>query len=691
MTTPEAGYLQNLQQLATTLTALRQYLHRQLLTWQGESPLDAEDQPPGQTDTASAPELDAHLAAENLPPALVLLGQRLGLTSGEQHLLLLCAALELDPAMATLCAQTQQLLGQSNSPTLALAQQLFDDIQWETLLPDRPLRYWQLIEIHQPGAQPLLHSPLRIDERVVSYLRGVNYLDDRLDPFVLPLPAVEPAGAAAQQRTVTDVVHRLQMANAQSQLPLVQLLGGDAQSQQQVVSQVAQQLGLQPYRLPLALLPKEAGKLDTFLRLWQRETVLSPVTLYIAAHDLDTEPPEVATRSWLTQFLTRCQSLGFIGTQRRGQPWGRPTLDVEVTQPTQAEQLQAWSRCLGDADQATAQRLAGQFNLPLPTIETIAQACTPAAEAAEESERPYPQRLWQACLTQTQPGLDALAQRLDPRATWADIVLPQKELALLHQLTDQVQYRTQVYQSWGFGDTLTRGQGINALFAGPSGTGKTMAAEVIANALNLNLYRIDLSAVVSKYIGETEKNLRRLFDTAEAGGAILFFDEADALFGKRSEVKDSHDRYANIEINYLLQRMEAYQGLAILATNFKRALDAAFVRRLRFIVNFPFPHVAERDAIWQRAWPAATPRAGLDYAHLAQFTLTGGSIHNIALNAAFLAARVGTPVTMPLVFEAIRTELDKLETPINEAQFAWSGVEALGNGHRPVGSTQASP
>jgi SpoVK/Ycf46/Vps4 family AAA+-type ATPase len=187
----------------------------------------------------------------------------------------------------------------------------------------------------------------------------------------------------------------------------------------------------------------------------------------------------------------------------------------------------------------------------------------------------------------------------------------------------------------------------------------------------LNLYRIDLSAVVSKYIGETEKNLRRLFDAAEDGGAILFFDEADALFGKRSEVKDSHDRYANIEINYLLQRLEAYRGLAILATNMKNALDGAFTRRLRFIVSFPFPGLAERRDIWRKAFPPQTLTKGLDFDRLARLNLTGGNIHNVALNAAFLAAKENTPITMPLVFEAARAEFGKLERPVSEADLYW--------------------
>jgi SpoVK/Ycf46/Vps4 family AAA+-type ATPase len=248
-------------------------------------------------------------------------------------------------------------------------------------------------------------------------------------------------------------------------------------------------------------------------------------------------------------------------------------------------------------------------------------------------------------------------------------VLPPDDEAVLRQLVDQVRLRARVYDDWGFRRKLSRGLGITALFAGESGTGKTLAAEVLAAALDLPLYRVDLASVVSKYIGETEKNLRRLFDAADGGGAVLFFDEADALFGKRSEVKDSHDRYANIEINYLLQRMEAYRGLAVLATNLKSALDAAFVRRLRFIVEFPFPGQAERRVIWQRAFPAEVPLGALDWEHLARFQLTGGSIHNIALHAAFRAADQGVDVSMPIVLEATRTELRKMERPIHEAEF----------------------
>jgi SpoVK/Ycf46/Vps4 family AAA+-type ATPase len=309
--------------------------------------------------------------------------------------------------------------------------------------------------------------------------------------------------------------------------------------------------------------------------------------------------------------------------------------------------------------------LAGQFNLNIHDIRE-------AADLAVRSERtatPMAERVWDACRNLTQPRLDALAQRLVPKATWDDLVLSDESAVLLHQIAGQVRERFRVYEDWGYARRMTRGLGISALFSGESGVGKTMAAEVIANELRLHLYRIDLSAVVSKYIGETEKNLRRLFDAAEQGGAILFFDEADALFGKRSEVKDSHDRYANIEINYLLQRMEAFSGLAILATNMKGALDPAFMRRLRFVVNFQFPGLAERKQLWEKALPPDVPREGLDYDRLARFNLSGGNIHSVALNAAFLAAQRATRVTGPLILTAVRSELRKLNKPINETEF----------------------
>src|SRR5271166_6067082 len=351
----------------------------------------------------------------------------------------------------------------------------------------------------------------------------------------------------------------------------------------------------------------------------------------------------------------------------------RAPIAVEVGKPIPAEQRDCWAKALGQAAGRSPDALTAQFNMNTAEIRELSQRETadPAADPSTLHDR-----LWDACRALSRPRLDTLAQRLAPRAHWDDIVLPDAEMALLHRIADQVACRGIVYRDWGFAQRMSRGLGISVLFAGATGTGKTMAAEVLANHLRLDLFRIDLSAVVSKYIGETEKNLRQLFDAAEDSGSLLVFDEADALFGKRTEVKDSHDRYANIEINYLLQRMESYSGLAILATNMKSALDQAFLRRLRLVVDFPYPGVAERKAMWRKAFPPATPTAGLDFDRLARINVSGGHIAVIALNAAFQAAHSGTPVTMPMILNAARIELRKLARPINENDLRWQGVLA---------------
>ncbi len=599
------------------------------------------------------------------PPAAVMLGQRFGLSHFELSTLLLCAAMELDTRTAALCARAQDEALRPY-PTFALALALFEEAAWEALSPERPLRYWRFLEINQPDGKPLTTSILRADERIVSYLKGLNYLDDRLSPLLMPLPADRTTLPPSQQALAEAISQRL--ANANEDVRVIQLAGADSASKQQVARQVAAELGLQVFRLPFELLPANAAELETLARLWQRESVLLPIVLYLDAHEAagDAAAGGAAGQTPLNRFVARCQALIFLDVR---EVW--PQLDLasaafDVDRPTPGEQRQAWEATLGKSDAAGAARLAGQFNLNWPEINQLAHAATAQANGA--GSHPH-DRAWEMCLMRTRPHLDALAQRIDPRATWETLVLPDTETRTLKQIGAQVEQRNKVYDEWGFRQRMNRGLGISALFAGPSGTGKTMAAEVIANELQLNLYRIDLSAVVSKYIGETEKNLRRLFDAAEGGGVILFFDEADALFGKRSEVKDSHDRYANIEINYLLQRIEAYRGLAILATNMKSALDPAFMRRLRFTVNFPFPGAAERKLIWQKVFPRETPLERLDFDRLARFNLAGGNINNIAINAAFLAAHINSPVTMKLVLEAARAEYGKLEQPMNEAEF----------------------
>jgi SpoVK/Ycf46/Vps4 family AAA+-type ATPase len=264
--------------------------------------------------------------------------------------------------------------------------------------------------------------------------------------------------------------------------------------------------------------------------------------------------------------------------------------------------------------------------------------------------------------------LDDLAVRVRPRRTMADLVLPADQTAQIRELVARHRRRTTVYQEWGFPPLPSTG--VVALFCGPSGTGKTLAAEVVAGQLGLDLYKVELSSVVSKYIGETEKNLERIFTAASAGDLVLFFDEADALFGKRSEVADAHDRYANIEVAYLLQRLESYDGLVIMATNLQRNIDNAFLRRISVAIDFAPPDENHRRLIWQRAFPASAPVDALDFDFLARrFNITGGVIRNAALGAAFLAAESGEKITMELVVLALKREFQKLGRLLTETEF----------------------
>jgi len=606
--------------------------------------------------------------ATDVRPALTILSERLGLSRFEAQVLLLCAGMELDTRLAGLCARAQDDPARPH-PTFGLALAALEEPAWDALAPDRPLRYWRLIEINQPGAQPLIASALRADERIVHYLKGLNTLDDRFQALLTPVNGDEHALPPSQRAVAEEIVDELHRAAAAGRLPAVQLTGPHTVSKRLIAGQVAARLSIQLHSLAAETLSANPAELETFARLWQRETLLLPLALYVDASETDLAGPQAAA---LKRLLTRSRGIYFLDVREVMAGLSESIPAFEIAQPTAAEQNELWAGALGSlASEALASEalegetpaaLAAQFNLDPATIAHTAEIAQLDGTGADG----VADRLWRACRTASRPRLESLAQRLEPVATWDDLVLPADTTALLRQITDQVRQRLRVYDDWGFRAKMNRGLGISALFAGESGTGKTMAAEVLANDLRLDLYRIDLSAVVSKYIGETEKNLRRLFDAAENGGAILLFDEADALFGKRSEVKDSHDRYANIEINYLLQRMEAYRGLAMLATNMKSALDPAFMRRLRFIVSFPFPALPERRLMWQKVFPPQAPVADLDHDQLARLNLTGGLIHNIALNAAFMAAgRQPALITMPIVLEAIRGEMRKLDRPTN--------------------------
>jgi len=576
------------------------------------------------------------------PPALETLCKLFGLSSFERAVLLMCAGMELDSKFAGVCANANGDL-RRDYPTFGLALGALPRAHWSALTPDAPLRGWRLIELQ--GGSDLTRSRLRIDERVLHFLTGVTHLDERLVGVVERVPASKDL--VNSQRAVAERIAGALRNPAGAELPVIQLCGNDASAKRAVAAASCGAVGLNLYALAAEVLPSDARELESLVRLWEREVAL-------AASGLLVEVDEMENHFATERFIERVRGVLFIASRERVRLRYRASVSFDVAKPTSEEQQVLWKDA-GVNGQVEA--LTSQFDLSAANIR---------AAAAQSNS---PEEVWTACRAQTRPRLDDLAQWIDTRATWNEIVLPAPQLAMLREIAAHVRQRAKVYQTWGFAQKCARGLGISALFTGVSGTGKTMAAEVLADELCLDLYRIDLSQVVSKYIGETEKNLRRVFDAAEGGGAILLFDEADALFGKRSEIKQGLDRYANIEVSYLLQRMEAYRGLAILTTNMKDALDPAFLRRIRFVVQFPFPDGAERLEIWRRMFPAQTPVDGLDMAKLAKLHVAGGNIRNIALNAAFLAADANEPVRMSHVLRAVRIEYAKIEKALTEAEI----------------------
>jgi hypothetical protein len=522
------------------------------------------------------------------------------------------------------------------------------------------------------GGDAVTRAPLRIDERVLHHLAGLDYLDERLAALAAPLKP--PGGLTPTQGALAA---RLAAAWSRtpwpSALPALQLCGDGAEDKRAVAAHVCDELGLGLYAMSAQALPPAAAEVEMLARLWRREAALGGAALLLDCDDLDAG--DSAAERAVARLAEGAAGPLVILSRERLRSLRRDVITAEVSKPTAPEQRALWRRSLGPAAarlNGAIETLASQFLLDARAVGAAGAEALALAGGGDDSSPGPPalaDALWEACRAQARPRLDSLAQRIEPAATWDDLVLPDAQLSLIREIAAQVRRRATVYEKWGFASKGSRGLGVSALFAGASGTGKTMAAEVLAGELRLDLYRIDLSSVVSKYIGETEKNLRRVFDAAEAGGAVLLFDEADAIFGKRSEVKDAHDRYANIETSYLLQRMESYRGLAILTTNLKSSLDTAFMRRLRFVVPFPFPDAAQRADIWRRIFPAGAPTEGLDPARLGRLNVAGGAIRNIALGAAFLAADAGEPVRMSHLLRAARGEYAKLEKPLTEAEI----------------------
>jgi hypothetical protein len=656
--------------LVASLSVLRCGLEQYLADENGKSEKKAEYESAKQS-------LDEAGRALPSPSALESLCSIFGLTPFERDVVLLCAGVELDSRFASLCAAFHG--GSPKSPTFSLALATLSDPHWSALTPAAPLRYWRLVEFG--AGHTLTQIPLRIDERILHYLNGVHHTDERLAGVIDPLH-VNGDLVPSHRKLVERIVSIWSQNPNGHDLPVVQLCGNEVQGKREIAAAVCSELKMTPALLTAQAIPGNPAETESLIRLWEREAVLSGRALLIDCQNLETG--ELDRNTALKRFLERTRGAIVLLTRDRVTSLQRPVITFEVHTPGTAEQRAVWETTLRNASvypDGNLEIIISQFSLSPTAIQTVCTEAVGRVNTIDSRVKMGSSRtgtgpateiwdiLWDSCRLQTRPQLDNLAQRIEPAATWQDLVLPRLQMTILREIAVHVRQRLKVYETWGFADKNTRGLGISALFTGSSGTGKTMAAEVLANELRFDLYRIDLSQVVSKYIGETEKNLRRVFDAAEEGGAILLFDEADALFGKRSEVKDSHDRYANIEISYLLQRMESYRGLAILTTNMKEALDQAFLRRIRFVIQFPFPDAGQRLDIWRRIFPARTPTEFLDLDKLARLNVAGGTIRNIALNAAFLAADAGEAVRMNHLLHAARSEYVKLERPLMETEI----------------------
>lgn len=663
--TMDTWYENNRDYLTAVLAGLRQVLQQHVVT-DGQAYLFNANPADAAADNKTQYQHEAdRIAAEmDIAPAIEHLCATFSLSHFERDILLLCAAMELDGGFPAVCAAAQGS-SQKPYPSFGLAMAALPQAFWGAMTPAAPLRYWRLIEI--TPSETLTSSPLRIDERILHYLTGLNYLDERLKHFIEPLQHAE--SLSASQRRQSQRIEELWSGAGQSgDWPVIQLCGRDPGSKLAVVAAACEALNAQAYVLSAADIPAATVDRQSLIRLWQREILLSRNALVVECEERD-------ANEILNRVIALSENIqGPLVISRREPLHGlkRSLVRLDVNKPDRDEQQALWQHGLAPLASklnGELESLVGQFNLGPAAIQAASMEvlADPAIwrESADKGKL-----LWHACRRQARPRLDDLAQRIEPMAAWDDLVLPDTQKQILRHVVAHVRQRRKVYEGWGFAGKSNRGLGISALLAGASGTGKTMAAEVLAGELQLDLYRIDLSSVVSKYIGETEKNLRRVFDAAEEGGAILLFDEADALFGKRSEVKDSHDRYANIEVSYLLQRMESYLGLSILTTNLKSALDNAFLRRIRFVIQFPFPDLAQRMEIWRRIYPALTPTRDLEIAKLAKLSITGGNIRNIALNAAFLAAEADEPVGMPHLLAAARSEYAKLEKPLTDNEIA---------------------
>jgi SpoVK/Ycf46/Vps4 family AAA+-type ATPase len=624
------------------------------------------------------------------------------LTPFDIDALLVCMAVELDLRYEKLYGYLQDDVTKKK-PSVELLLNLFAPSfgssvsARQRLSAEAPLLRFRLLELVEDPSHlptPLLSRFVKVDDRVVQYLLGAKGVDERIRAFVELMDCNDGLESLPVDDELKQGLMRLAVSTSLSQSVVIHLKGPtvtDKQGAAQAVCHHKNQ-GLLMADLEHLAAESETVFAKNLVLIYREARLLRSAVFWKGVDSLQSEQRRGMLHGFI-RSLKQGSSMVFLdgdlGPESAHALRETTYFTVPMTRPSFIQRAALWRTALekydSDIETNDITELSVKFKLSLSQIRNAAAtAGNLALWRGQNAERITIRDLYEACRTHSNQKLSSLAHKIPTKYRWEDIVLPQDRTEQLREICNHVKYRDRVYSEWGFDKKLAMGKGLCVLFAGPSGTGKTMSADIIAGELGLDLYKIDLSNVVSKYIGETEKNLSRIFDEAETSNAILFFDEADALFGKRSEVKDSHDRYANIETGYLLQRMEEHEGIVILASNFRKNMDEAFVRRLHFTVEFPFPNEEDRRRIWESVWPEAAPRdPDLDLAFLARrFQMTGGNIRNIALSAAFLAADDDGVVGMRHLIRATQREYQKMGKLVSDSDFGsqTKDVVAIGRG-----------
>jgi hypothetical protein len=620
-----------------------------------------------------------------------------GLSPLDVDALLICLAVELDLRYERLYAYAQDDVTKKQ-PRVdlvlnVLCPHLTDRIAARTIFsPSGPLLRHGLLELTpEPGQgyTPLLGRFVHLQRRILDFMLGLDELDEKFLPFArCHSPTTTLDSLTLPEDSATRLGRILNRWQSTADTPagdgrneVLYLQGAYGAGRQAVAEAISQALG---HRLLTVDIDRLRMQPDNLVPLIFREAMLQDAVLLLRSFDscLGDDRDDVSLRQALLAAAKKHSGLilfsGDSDWEPRGQLGNRLFVRLRLAAPDYATRTELWQRSAGAIVGSTnafsvqdLEPLANKFAFTPGQIRDAVMAARGLAAWREPSDAPSLEELYAAARSQSTPILSIMARKITPRFSWSDLVLVPDSLEILHEISNTIKNRHVVYGQWGFEKKLASGLGLNVLFAGESGTGKTMAADILARELGLDLYKIDLSGVVSKYIGETEKNLDRIFSEAKTSFAILFFDEADAIFGKRSEVRDSHDRYANIEISYLLQKMEEYDGVVILATNLRSNIDEAFVRRLHAAVDFPVPEADYRLRIWEVHFPDAAPRGDdLDLPFMAErFRITGGNIRNIVLGAAFLAAEQNAPIEMRHLVCAARRELQKMGRLVREIDF----------------------